>query len=100
MSNSPTHPGPIFNSEQIYANSVDTPDSPLSSDLTTQAAGPWLPYGLVFSRQWCHLLLQGWTWDEVCKSPQKWQEAIWPSGEGTAGFQLGTALWLQGFLIP
>lgn len=40
--NPPTHPGPILNSEQLYANSVDTPDHPLSSVLTTQAAGPWL----------------------------------------------------------
>lgn len=40
--NPPTHPGPILNSEQLYANSVDTPDHPLSSVPTTQAAGPWL----------------------------------------------------------
>ena len=38
--------------------------------------------------------------DEVCRSPRKWQEAIGQGGEGTAGFQMGTALWPHGFLAP
>lgn len=36
----PSLPGPVHNSEGLYGGGVDTPDCPLSSFHTTQAAGP------------------------------------------------------------
>lgn len=67
---------------------------------TTQAAGLGYPLARDFYTRSAICSPKDRLGDEVCRSPQKCLKTFGHRGEGTAGFQAETSLWLHEFLAP